>query len=133
MKFDRSLGFPTHGIPASAEGATVECTAHIIWLTGHSPSSVLAILSMGQKTLQDRLSRLVPVTSWAVTHIFITDEGSAIASAIRLVRCVSVSDGSLKGQHGTAVWAIEAESSVDRCTGEDIPPETNRSSTVARE
>jgi hypothetical protein len=51
----------------------------------------------------------------------ITDEGSAIANAIRDGRCVSVSDGSFKDQYGTSVWAIEAESSVDRCTGADIP------------
>jgi hypothetical protein len=51
------------------------------------------------------------------------DEGSAIAEAIREGRCVSVSDGSLKDQYGTSAWAIEAESSVDRCTGADIPPE----------
>jgi hypothetical protein len=33
-----------------------------------------------------------------------------------------VSDGSFKDQYGTAARAIEAESSVDRCTGADIPP-----------
>jgi hypothetical protein len=26
-------------------------------------------------------------------------------------------------QYGTSAWAIEAESSVDRCTGENIPPD----------
>jgi hypothetical protein len=34
-----------------------------------------------------------------------------------------VSDGSFQDQYGTSAWAIEAESSVDRCTGADIPPE----------
>jgi hypothetical protein len=33
-----------------------------------------------------------------------------------------VSDGSYKDQYGTSVWAIEAESSVVRCTGVAIPP-----------
>jgi hypothetical protein len=33
-----------------------------------------------------------------------------------------VSDGSFKDQYGTSAWAIEAESSVDQCTGVDIPP-----------
>jgi hypothetical protein len=33
-----------------------------------------------------------------------------------------VSDGSFKDQYGTSTLAIEAESSVDRCTGADIPP-----------
>jgi hypothetical protein len=33
-----------------------------------------------------------------------------------------VSDGSFKDQYGTSAWAIEAESTVDRCTGVDIPP-----------
>jgi hypothetical protein len=33
-----------------------------------------------------------------------------------------VSDGPFKDQYGTSEWAIEAESSVDRCTGVDIPP-----------
>jgi hypothetical protein len=121
MKFDYSLGSPTPGIPASAERATVECTAHLLWLTGHSPSSASAIPDIGQQTLHDRLSRLVPATSWAVTHVLITDEGSAIAAAIREGRCVSVSDGSFKDQYGTSAWAIEAESSVERCTGLDIP------------
>jgi hypothetical protein len=95
--------------------------AHLLWLTGNSPSSALAISASGQ-TLQDHLSRLVPATSWAVTHVLITDEGSAIAEAIQEGRCVSVSDGSLKDQYGTSAWAIEAEASVDRCTEADIPP-----------
>jgi hypothetical protein len=60
MKFDRSLGTTTPGIPASAGRATVECMAHLLWLTGHSPSSALAIPAIGQPTLQDRLTRLVP-------------------------------------------------------------------------
>jgi hypothetical protein len=34
-----------------------------------------------------------------------------------------VSDGSFKSQYGTSAWAIKAESSVDKCTGADIPPE----------
>jgi hypothetical protein len=122
MKFDRSLRSPTPGIPASAERAAVECTAHLLWLTGNSPSSALATSASGQ-TLQDRISRLVPATSWAVTRVLVTDEGSAIAEAIRDGRCVSVSDGSFKDQYGTSAWAIEAASSVDRCTGADIPPE----------
>jgi hypothetical protein len=116
MKFDRSLGTLTPGIPASAERATVEGTDHLLWLTGHSPSSAATIEVIGQ-TLQDRLSRLAPATSWAVTHVLVTDDGSAIAAAIREGRCVSVSDGSFKDQYGTSAWAIEAESSVDRCTG----------------
>jgi hypothetical protein len=82
MKFDHSLGAPTPGIPASAKPATAECTAHLSWITGNSPSIALATSASGQ-TLQDRLSRLVPATSWAVTHILITDEGSTIAEAIR--------------------------------------------------
>jgi hypothetical protein len=116
MKFDRSLGTLTPGIPASAERATVEGTDHLLWLTGHSSSSAATIEVIGQ-TLQDRLSRLAPATSWAVTHVLVTDDGSAIAAAIREGRCVSVSDGSFKDQYGTSAWAIEAESSVDRCTG----------------
>jgi hypothetical protein len=115
MKFDRSLGTLTPGIPASAERATVEGTDHLLWLTGHS-SSAATIEVIGQQTLQDRLS-LGPATSWAVTHVLVTDDGSAIAAAIREGRCVSVSDGSFKDQYGTSAWAIEAESSVDRCTG----------------
>jgi hypothetical protein len=68
MKFDRSLGrLLTPGIPASAERATVEGTDHLLWLTGHSPSSAATIEVIGQ-TLQDRLSRLAPATSWAVTR-----------------------------------------------------------------
>jgi hypothetical protein len=134
MKFDRYLGSPTPGIPASteratvectanlAERATVECTAHLFRLTGNNPSSALASSASGQ-TLQDRLSRLVLATSWAVTYVLIKDEGSAIAEAIRDGRCVSVSDGSFKDQYGTSAWAVDAESSVDRCTGADIPPE----------
>jgi hypothetical protein len=122
MKFYRTLGSPAPGIPASAERATVECTAHHLWLTGNSPSSALATSASGQ-ALKDRLSRLVPATSWAVTHVLITDEGSAITEAIRDGRCVSVSDGSFKDQYGTSAWAIEAEPSVGRCTGADIPPE----------
>jgi hypothetical protein len=62
MKFDRSHGSPTPGIPASAERAAIECTAHLLWLTGNSPISALAASASGQ-TLKDRLSRLVPVTS----------------------------------------------------------------------
>jgi hypothetical protein len=120
MKFDRSLGTLTPGIPASAERATVEGTDHLLWLTGHSPSSAATIEVIGQQTLQDRLC-LAPATSWAA-HVLVTDDGSAIAAAIREGRCVSVSDGSFKDQYGTSAWAIEAESSVDRCTGKDIPP-----------
>jgi hypothetical protein len=41
MKFNRYLGSPTPGIPASAERATVEYTTYLVWLTGNSPSSVL--------------------------------------------------------------------------------------------
>jgi hypothetical protein len=62
-----------------------------------------------QQTLQDRFSRLVPATSWAATHVLITDEGSAIAAAIREGRCVSMSDVSFKDQYGNAAWAIETE------------------------
>jgi hypothetical protein len=123
IKFHRSLGSPTPGIPASAERATVECTAHLLWLTGNSLSSALATSTSGQ-TLEDRLSRLVPATSWAVTHhVLITEEGSTITEIIREGRCVSVSDGSFKDQYGTSAWAIEADSNIDRCTGADIPPE----------
>jgi hypothetical protein len=89
---------------------------------GRQSSSVLTFPPIGQRTLHDRLSRSFPATSWAVTHVLITDKDSAIASAIRAGRCASVSDGSLEDQCGTAIWAIEAESSVHRCTGEGIPP-----------
>ena len=123
MKFDRLLGSPTPGIPASAERATVECTAAFLWLTGNNPSSAAALAATGHTTLQDRLSLLAPGTRWAVTHVLLTDDGSVIAAAIREGRCVSVSDGSFKDQYGTSAWAIEAESSVDRCTGENIPPD----------
>jgi hypothetical protein len=51
-----------------------------------------------------------------------TDDGSAIAAAIRAGTCTSVSDGSFKDQYGTAAWVIEAESSVNRCTGVNISP-----------
>jgi hypothetical protein len=115
------LGSPTPGTPASAERATVECTAHLLWLTGNSPSIALATSASGQ-TLQDRLSPLVPATSWPVTHVLTTNGGSAITEAIRDGRCVSVSDVSFKDQYDTSAWAIEAESSVDRCKGADIPP-----------
>jgi hypothetical protein len=57
MKFDRSLGTLTPGIP-SAERATVEGTDHLLWLTGHSSSSAATIEVIGQQTLQDRLSWL---------------------------------------------------------------------------
>jgi hypothetical protein len=120
MEFDHSFGSSTPGIPASAERTTVECMAHLLWLTGHSPSSASVIPVIGSQTLQGHLSRLVPATSWAVTHVLITDGGAAIAAAIREVRCVSVSGGSFKNQYGTSAWAIEAESSVDRCTGANI-------------
>jgi hypothetical protein len=63
--------------------------------TGHSPSSVYANQAIGQQTIQDRLFRLVQAaTSWAVAHVLIPNEGSAIAAAIREGRCVSVSEGS---------------------------------------
>jgi hypothetical protein len=66
MKFDRSLGSTTPGISASAQRATLECTAQLLWLTGHSPSSASLLLVLGSQTLRDRLSWLVPGTSWPV-------------------------------------------------------------------
>jgi hypothetical protein len=50
---------------------------------GTQSSSAATIEVIGQQTLQDRLSRLAPATSWAVTHVLVTDDGSAIAAAIR--------------------------------------------------
>jgi hypothetical protein len=83
-----------------------------LWLTGHSSSS--------SNHRGNRTDSSGPPLSWlrlpAVTHVLVTDDGSAIAAAIREGRCVSVSDGSFKDQYGTSAWAIEAESSVDRCT-----------------
>jgi hypothetical protein len=48
MKFDRSLGSPTPGIPTSADRGTVECTPSLLWLTGNSPSSAGANEAIGQ-------------------------------------------------------------------------------------
>jgi hypothetical protein len=50
-----TLGSPTPGIPASAERATVECTAYLLWLMGNSPSSAFATSASGQ-ALKDRLA-----------------------------------------------------------------------------
>jgi hypothetical protein len=80
------------------------------------------VLASSSTLVVTRLSHLVPATSWAVTHVLITDEGAASTATIREGRCVSVSNGSFKNQYGTSAWAIEAESSVDRRTGVDIPP-----------
>jgi hypothetical protein len=86
MKFNPSLGASTSCIPLTAERATIDSTAHIIWLTGYSLTTALAS-PIGQGTLQDRLSRLDSATGWTVTQVVTTDAGYAIASAIR-VGCV---------------------------------------------
>jgi hypothetical protein len=101
MQINPSLGAPTPGLPLTAERATIDGTAHIIWLTGYIPTTALAS-PIGQGTLQDRQSRLESAASWVVTQVVTTDEGYAIAAAIREGRCASVSDGSFKEQHGTA-------------------------------
>jgi hypothetical protein len=100
MKF--SAVHSTLGIPQTAERATVERHNSAIVFTGHGPTTTLANPHRGQETLMDRLSRLDSDTSWAVTQVEITDEGHAIASAIREGKCISVSDGSFKSKHGTA-------------------------------
>jgi hypothetical protein len=101
------------------KGATVEGTDHLLWLTGHSPSSAQAIEVIGQQTLQDRLSLGSSYQLGSYTSLSrMTDPDCSCYSR---GRCVSVSDGSFKDQYGTSAWAIEAESSVDRCTGKDIP------------
>jgi hypothetical protein len=88
--FSRTL---TPGIPASAERATVEGTDHL----GHGTqsSSAATIEVIGQQTLQDRLSLGSGYQLGSYTRP-VTDDGSAIAAAIREGRCVSVSDGSSK-------------------------------------
>jgi hypothetical protein len=120
------LGSPTPGISSTAERAIIECIAHIMWLTGHNPTAAFAILPSGQRTLQDRLSRLVPTPSWAVTHVLTTDEGYAIASAIRVGMLVSLSDGSPPG----LLKLNRASIGVRERTSHQQP---NRGSSVARE
>jgi hypothetical protein len=111
MKF--SLGHPATVIPEPAERATVVRVNHSIWLTGHSPTTVLDDHSRAPDTLSLHLSKLVPDTSWTVQQVLFDDEGSAFAAAIRAGTCISVSDGSFKDKHA---WVIEAESSTNRCT-----------------
>jgi hypothetical protein len=120
MKF--SPVHSTRGIPQTAERATVERYDSSIVLTGHGPTTTPANPHCGQETFMDRLLRLDSDTSWAVTQVEITDEGHAIASAIREGKCLSVSDRSFKSKHGTASWVIKAESSANRCTGDNITP-----------
>jgi hypothetical protein len=89
-----SAGLPTLGIPQTAERPTVERSIGTIWLTGHRPTNEPANPSPGQETLMDRLSRLDSDTSWAAAQVEFTDEVHAIASAIRVRKCISVSDRS---------------------------------------
>ena len=96
-KLGLSLCSPTPDILSAADRTTAECTAHIIWLTGHSPPTALAIPAIGQGTLQDRLSRSVPaITVVGITYVRSTDEGFGIALVIRVGMCSSVSDGSFE-------------------------------------
>jgi hypothetical protein len=118
MKYSNASPAPC--VPPSAARATVERVAHTLWLKGYNASTVPANLPLVPETLRARLSLLVADTSWAATQVQLTDEGSAIAAAIRAGTCISLSDGSFKDQHGTAAWVIEAESSVNRCTGVNI-------------
>jgi hypothetical protein len=118
MKF--SDGHTTPSIPLTAERATFERHISILWLTGHSPTTVPANSSRGQDTLMDRLSRLDSDTSWAVTQVEVTDDGHAIVWVIREKNRISVSDGSFKSKHGTASWVGEAASSDNRWKGNNI-------------
>jgi hypothetical protein len=93
MKFT-TLGYPTPLLPPTAVRATIECSAQSIWLTGHSPSIANVATSMEQGTLQSRIFCLESDTIWAVQQVLLTDEGVAIAAAIRAGTCISVSDGS---------------------------------------
>jgi hypothetical protein len=94
----------------------------MIWLTGHGSTSAHGTPFREQDTLADRISQLDSETIWAVTNVVLTDDGQAIAAAIRAGNCITVSDGSFKSKHGTASWVIEAESSDNRSTGDNITP-----------
>jgi len=68
-------------------------------------------------TLCEALEFLPRSCHWAVQHAEITDEGRAIAAAIRSGAAVAVSDGSLRYTLGTSAFVIEGMDSAHRIVG----------------
>jgi hypothetical protein len=57
-------------------------------------------------SLATRLQDTIPNRKWAAERLLVSDNGLAVASAIRDNAAIAVSDGSFKDQHGTAALVL---------------------------
>jgi hypothetical protein len=101
-------------------------------VTHSRKSSYITVTSTGEArqrvdepapaTLQERIERLPEATKWALKHLQITDNGAAIADAIRNGTAVAMSDGGLKFGLGTAAFVLEGGDSRGRIRGVNVVP-----------
>ncbi|MGL5936607.1 MAG: hypothetical protein ACRCZI_13415, partial [Cetobacterium sp.] len=73
-------------------------------------------------TLKERIARLPETAKWALQHVTMTDDGKAIAEAIKTQTAVAVSDGGLKMGLGTAAYVIEGATAEGRVQGVNKVP-----------
>jgi len=104
-----SQAIVTEEVPSDMQVATIATSGARIIVTGYAP--IICQDTQQDWSLRNNCKRLPPEANWAVKEIHTTDNGRAIAAAIRQGTCKAVSDGSFKEEHGTACWVLEGNTS----------------------
>jgi hypothetical protein len=119
--------------PSNIETAFLPTNLIRASVTHSSRSPYITVTSTGEsinkenveetpETLQERIEKLPTATKWALQHMEISDNGVAIADAIRRGSAIAVSDGGLKFGLGTAAFVLEGDTSQGRIRGVNEVP-----------
>jgi exonuclease III len=75
-----------------------------------------------QDTLQERIGQLPETAKWAIQHLEVTDNGEAIAAAIKEGTAIAACDAGLKFGLGTAAYVLEGRNKEGRVRGVNKVP-----------
>jgi hypothetical protein len=123
-KFVSPSEFDPVFLPSNLIRASVSKSGRSAYVTVTSTGEAVddRVETAGPDSLQGRIDALPASAKWALQHLQITDNGSAIASAIKEGTAVAVSDGGLKFGLGTAAYIIEGNDEVGRIRGVNQVP-----------
>ncbi len=122
QKFTRYAS-PSPSIPHDLQRASTYHRRHSPFqLLNNYGDSNAPLPPLPPTSLSDRLSRLPDSISWCVRITSLPDDGLTLAQAIQQGTSISVCDGSLKLQTGTAAYVLEGPDSTNRITGVTTVP-----------
>jgi hypothetical protein len=123
-KFKNPCSIDAVFLPTNLIRASVESSKRSPYVTVTSTGVSTNIIDSGPlaNSLQERIDQLPESTKWALKHMQISDNGEAIAAAIRNGSALAVSDGGLKFGLGTAAFVIEGNNEQGRIRGVNQVP-----------